>query len=83
MAFANPYHCDIWFSLNEKSYSSQFYSQGSIEVLNFKQFESLQKKKGNFFIIINNKDFEELNNTENLYLIEKNEKKGLYKNFIN
>ncbi len=71
------------FSLNEKSYSSQFYSQGSIEVLSIKQFESLKKKKGVFFIIINNKDFEELKNTENLYLIEKNEKKGLYKTFIN
>ena len=70
------------FSLNEKSYSSQFYSQGSIEVLNIKQFESLYKKKAIFFIIINNKDFEELKNTENLYLIEKNEKKGLYKTFI-
>ena len=71
------------FSLNEKSYSSQFYSQGSIQVLNIQQFESLHKTKGDFFIIINNKDFDELKNTENLYLIEKNEKKGLYKTFIN
>mgnify|MGYP000203109483 CR=1 FL=1 len=71
------------FSLNEKSYSSQFYSQGSIQVLNIEQFESLHKTKGDFFIIINNKDFDELKNTENLYLIEKNEKKGLYKTFIN
>ena len=71
------------FSLNEKSYSSQFYSQGSIQVLNIEQFESLHKTKDDFFIIINNKDFDELKNTENLYLIEKNEKKGLYKTFIN
>ena len=71
------------FSLNEKSYSSQFYSQGSIQVLNIQQFESLHKTNGDFFIIINNKDFDELKNTENLYLIEKNEKKGLYKTFIN
>ena len=69
------------FSLKEKSYSSQFYSQGSIEVLNIEQFESLNKTKRNFFIIINNKDFEELSNTESFYLVEKNEKKGLYKNF--
>ena len=74
---------DPLFSLNEKSYSSQFYSQGSIEVLNVKQFESLQKTKGGFFIIINNKDFKDLKNTENLYLIERNEKKGLYKTLIN
>ena len=71
------------FSLNEKSYSSQFYSQGSIKVLNVKQFESLQKTRGDFFIIINNKDFKDLKNTENLYLIENNEKKGLYKTLIN
>tara|TARA_B100000963_G_scaffold297131_1_gene268488 strand:- start:36310 stop:37701 length:1392 start_codon:yes stop_codon:yes gene_type:complete len=71
------------FSLNEKSYSSQFYSKGSIEVLDIDQFQSLSKTKSDFFIIINNKDFEELENTKNLYLIEKNEKKGLYRTFIN
>ena len=44
------------YYLNQKSYSSQFYSKGKIENISYEDFESLKSKQEPFSIIIEKDD---------------------------
>ena len=68
-------------SLQHKSYSSRFYTQGDIQKIesleNFKTLEPAGKN----YVLIRHKDFQELPDSqqEKLTLLEKNKKKGIYR----
>ncbi len=71
-------HNESIFSLNKKSYSSQYYSNGKIKVLNTRELDSIISNKLIFSIIINNDDYEKYPNKEKLTLLKTNDKKGIY-----
>ena len=69
------------YALDWKSYSSQYYSQGQIEVVPAKTLLQQLRKKENFSVIIRQKDFEGLPLIvkDQLKLLSKNKKRGIYK----
>ncbi|MDA9294240.1 glycosyltransferase family 39 protein [Flavobacteriaceae bacterium] len=65
------------YHLKNKSYSSQFYSKGKIEILPQKKLLYLKPTSA---VIITHKDYQKLNDTikNQLTLFQKNRKKGVY-----
>lgn len=71
------------FSLDHKSYSSQFYTRGVIQKIEKSNFSDWQIKHPNAYILIRHKDSATVfknNNRSSLRLIATNKKKGLYAN---
>ena len=68
------------FSLDQKSYSSQFYTMGNIKRIDTAYLGQLLKINKTFNLILLNKQWEELKTTHKnqLELINSNGKKGLY-----
>ena len=68
------------FSLDQKSYSSQFYTMGNIKRIDTAYLGQLLKMNKTFNLILLNKQWEELKTTHKnqLELINSNGKKGLY-----
>jgi 4-amino-4-deoxy-L-arabinose transferase-like glycosyltransferase len=75
---ANP-ALDI-FSLDQKSYSSQFYTNGNIKQIDTAYLGQLLKIEKDFYLILLNKQWRELKTPykNQLDLIDCNSKKGLY-----
>lgn len=71
--FKNIYH------LKDKSYSSQFYSKGTVKSVAIEQMEK-SKPNESFCVIISNKNFKKIpvKISNNLVLLEVNHKKGIY-----
>ena len=68
------------YSLEQKSYSSQFYTKGRIEVIDQKKFENLVTKDSKFYISISNNRWVSLSLSlrNKLEIINNNKKKGIY-----
>lgn len=69
------------FTLNEKSYSSQFYSNGKIKRLKEDQIDSLMKSENTFYLIVKDKDFKNLDHSQKEMLkpVIKTKSKGCYR----
>jgi len=69
------------YALDWKSYSSQYYSQGKIDVVTANTLLQQLSKKEDFSVIIRQKDFEGLPLIvkDQLKLLSKNKKRGVYK----
>ncbi len=69
------------YALDWKSYSSQYYSQGQVEVVLADTLLQQLRKKEDFAVIIRHKDFEGLPLIvkDQLELLTKNKKRGVYK----
>jgi 4-amino-4-deoxy-L-arabinose transferase-like glycosyltransferase len=72
---------EIIYSLNEKSYSSQFYTNGKIQKINKKYLDSILSIEKTFTILINHNDIKKLKlfKSKKIDLLSENNKKGLYK----
>ena len=68
------------FSLDQKSYSSQFYTKGNIKRIDTAYLVQLLNTDKAFYLILLNKQWEELKtpHKNQLELIDSNSKKGLY-----
>jgi 4-amino-4-deoxy-L-arabinose transferase-like glycosyltransferase len=68
------------YSLEQKSYSSQFYTKGRIELINQEKFENLVTKDSEFYIRISNKRWVSLSLSvrKKLEIINNNRKAGVY-----
>jgi 4-amino-4-deoxy-L-arabinose transferase-like glycosyltransferase len=68
------------YSLERKSYSSQFYSKGKIKVVGKKEFEFILDSNSPSYILLENRQWEKLSAPlkERLILINSNKKKGVY-----
>lgn len=69
------------YYLGEKSYSSQFYSQGKVKNISFQELEKKINSNSDFHILIKNKDLKLLDTltTDKLILLDKNKFNGIYK----
>ena len=72
---------EIIYSLNEKSYSSQFYTNGKIQKINKEYLDSILSLEKTFIILINHNDIKKLKlfKSKKIDLLSENNKKGLYK----
>tara|TARA_X000000950_G_scaffold115824_1_gene145421 strand:- start:510 stop:914 length:405 start_codon:yes stop_codon:yes gene_type:complete len=72
---------EIIYSLNEKSYSSQFYTNGKIQKINKEYLDSILLLEKPFSILINHNDIEKLKlfKSKKIDLLSENNKKGFYK----
>ncbi|MDG1763377.1 MAG: glycosyltransferase family 39 protein [Flavobacteriaceae bacterium] len=68
------------FVLDQKSYSSQFYTQGKVKVIEIDQLKSAVNSQKTFYILLSNKQFEQLDDTivSKLYQLDSNKKRGVY-----
>jgi hypothetical protein len=68
------------YSLEQKSYSSQFYTKGRIEVIDQEKFENLVNKDSKFYISISNNRWVSLSLSlrNKLEIINNNRKTGIY-----
>lgn len=68
------------FVLDQKSYSSQFYTQGKVKVIEIDQLKSAVNSQKTFNILLSNKQFEQLDDTivSKLYRLDSNKKRGVY-----
>ena len=68
------------YSLDAKSYSSQFYTQGKIKVIKIEQLKSALRSEHPFYIVLSNKQFDQLepNKRTKLSRIDSNKKRGVY-----
>ena len=68
------------YSLEQKSYSSQFYTKGRIEVIDQEKFENLVTKDSKFYISISNNRWVSLSLSlrNKLKIIDNNKKTGIY-----
>jgi hypothetical protein len=68
------------FSLDRKTYSSQFYTQGKIKVIEHSKLEEKLLSKNTFYILLNTKQWEIINDRSKLKLqsIDSNKKRGIY-----
>ena len=68
------------YALDEKSYSSQFYTQGKVELIKIDQFKSIMNSENPFYIIISNKHLKKVsfNLMSKLCKIDSNKNKGVY-----
>ena len=68
------------FSLDRKTYSSQFYTQGKIKVIEHLKLEEKLLSKNTFYILLNTKQWEIINDRSKLKLkrIDSNKKRGIY-----
>ena len=68
------------YSLEQKSYSSQFYTKGRIEVIDQEKFENLVTKDSKFYISISNNRWVSLSLSlrNKLEIINNNRKTGVY-----
>ena len=68
------------YSLEKKSYSSQFYTSGLIKVIDQEKFEKLLTKDTKFYIKISNKRWRSLSQSfrNKLEIINNNRKAGVY-----
>ena len=68
------------YVLDSKSYSSQFYTQGKIQLIKVNQLKNIMASKKPFYIIISNKRFRLLNFTliKKFRQIGSNKKRGVY-----
>ncbi len=68
------------YSLEQKSYSSQFYTKGRIEVIDQEKFENLVTKDSKFYISISNNRWVSLSLSlkNKLEIINNNRKTGIY-----
>jgi 4-amino-4-deoxy-L-arabinose transferase-like glycosyltransferase len=68
------------FVLDQKSYSSQFYTQGKVKVIEIDQLKSAVNSQKTFYILLSNKQFEQLDYTivSKLYQLDSNKKRGVY-----
>ena len=68
------------YVLDSKSYSSQFYTKGKIQLIKINQLKNIMASKKPFYIIISNKRFRLLNYTliKKFRQIGSNKKRGVY-----
>jgi hypothetical protein len=68
------------FSLDQKSYSSQFYTAGKIKRINTAYLRQVSETDKAFYLILRNKQWDQLKSPykNQLKLIDSNSKKGLY-----
>ena len=68
------------YALDEKSYSSQFYTQGKVQLIKVDQLKSIMDSENPFYIIISNKHLKKVsfNLMSKLCKIDSNKNKGVY-----
>ncbi|MGB2172022.1 MAG: ArnT family glycosyltransferase [Flavobacteriaceae bacterium] len=69
------------FSLNEKTYSSQYYSKGKVQVISVEELKRQLRQNDPFFVLITQEQLENLDERtkDALRLIKKTREKGVYR----